>query len=188
MAVKQQSKTQFNKVSSSLDTIGGVPGQRFIIPATTLDVEKIIMCIQYDDGTGSVTCTSHDLLVAYTNSTTGILDPKVYTADKTDLTRGFGQFSVVGLGAFTATNIYGFAVRKGETYVAATVTSIKEGNPLAVTSGGTDKLAEALKSTLSAYNTMTTNDIHQIVGDVWGVALETVAAATSIQRVYVKDC
>ncbi len=185
MSTKQLSKTQLTEVYGTLQETGGNLGQRYMQPATSERGEQVIKLIKYNVGSGPVTCTSHDLLVPYANTSTGILDPTVYAADKTNFLRGTGKFCVVSLGTFIATKLYGYGVVKGESYIAATTTNIAWGNPLTVQASGTDKIAEAIKTVVSApFQTMTTHLINQIAGDVFGVALESVAAAASKQKVY----
>ena len=186
MSVKKLSRAQLTTAYASLETVGLNLGEIYVEPATTNEGPKAYKLVQYDDGTGNVTCTSHDVLVVYNNTTTGIINPNVYTADKTNFLRGTGKLTGISMCPFTATNKYGFVQVYGETYsYAATTSNVDAGNPLAVSAAGSDKELETLLSTISAPQTLTTNDIIQLGGDVWGYCRESVASALSKQKCFI---
>jgi hypothetical protein len=156
-------------------------GETFVVPATSSNPEAVYKYIQYHVGTGTVTCTSHDLLVIHGGVSAATLAKlAVYTADKSDYVPYTARYCGVSMGAFTATNKYGFIQIKGRTFLAAGTTNQQKHNPLTVTAAGSDKEAQTLKSVITGHSGWTNTSVDfQATADCFATQINAPAAASS---------
>lgn len=153
-------------------------GEEWIEPATTNQIESRYRYVKYDDGTGNVTATTHNLLVPLSS------DLRIYTADKTDLSSvSDGRFSAVCLADVTTTsNKYIWVQFAGESWLRSAGAATAAGDQLIATPAGTDKKAERLQGltyfATAAANTATTQ-LYRAIGSAFAVANAAAAASTS---------